>query len=88
MVFLKSPVPASARVRVYELPAATMASVIYKGAYNKFSQPYEALAHWIEANGYTVVGHNREIYLECSMPVRQDDESYVTEIQFPVAKRA
>jgi len=88
VVFLKSPVPASARVRVYELPAATMASVIYKGAYNKFSQPYEALARWIEANGYTVVGPNREIYLECSMPVRQDDESYVTEIQFPVAKKA
>jgi DNA-binding transcriptional MerR regulator len=88
VVYLKSPVAPSARVRVYELPAATMASVIYKGAYNKFSQPYEALARWIEANGYTVVGPNREIYLECSMPVRQDDESYVTEIQFPVAKKA
>lgn len=87
-VFLKSPVPASERVRVYELPAATMASVIHKGAYNKFSQAYEAFGRWIEANGYTVVGPNREIYLECSQPVRQDDESYVTEIQFPVARKA
>ncbi len=87
VVFLKSPVPASERVKVYELPAAAMASVIHKGAYNKFSQAYEALGRWIEANGYTVVGPNREIYLECSQPVRQDDESYVTEIQFPVKRR-
>jgi effector-binding domain-containing protein len=64
-----------------------MASVIHKGAYNQFSQAYEALGRWIEANGYTIVGPNREIYLECSQPVRQDDDSYVTEIQFPVAKK-
>lgn len=86
-VYLKSPVSAGERVKVYELPGATMASVIHKGAYNKFSQAYAAIEHWIEANGYTIVGPNREIYLECAQPVRQDDDSYVTEIQFPVAKR-
>lgn len=88
IVYLKSPVPASERVKVYELPAATMASVIHKGAYNKFSRAYEAIGRWIESNGYTVVGPNREIYLECAEPVRQDDDSCVTEIQFPVAKKA
>ena len=74
-------------IRVYELPAAMMASVIHKGAFNQFMQAYEALLQWIEANGYTVVGPNREIYLEISQPVRQDNDSYVTEIQFPVAKK-
>lgn len=87
VVYLKQPLPANGRVKVHELPSATMACVIHKGAYNKFSQAYEALLRWIEANGYTVVGPNREIYLECTQPVRQDDDSYVTEIQFPVAKK-
>ncbi|EFH88121.1 MerR family transcriptional regulator [Ktedonobacter racemifer] len=87
VVYLKQPVPADGHVKVYELPEALVASVIHKGAYNKFSQAYEALGHWIEANGYTVVGPNREIYLECLEPVRQDDDSYVTEIQFPIAKK-
>src|SRR5258706_1582832 len=87
VVYLKQPIPANERVRVYELPAATMANVIHKVAVNQFMQAYEALGRWIEANGYTVVGPNREICLEISQPVRQDDDSYVTEIQFPVAKK-
>jgi effector-binding domain-containing protein len=33
-----------------------------------------------------VAGPNRELYLYCTVPVRQDDESYVTELQFPVEK--
>ena len=85
-VYLKRPIPEGERVKVYELPAATMASVVHKGAFNRLSQAYEALGRWIEANGYKIVGPNREVYLYCAQPVRQDDESYVTEIQFPVEK--
>ncbi len=87
VVYLKQAVPEGGRVKVYELPGATMASVVHKGAFNRFSQAYEAVLHWIEANGYKIVGPNREVYLYCGQPVRQDDESYVTEIQFPVEKR-
>ena len=87
VVFLKHAVPEGDRVTVYELPGATMACVVHKGAFNRFSQAYEAVLHWIEANGYKIVGPNREVYLYCTQPVRQDDESYVTEIQFPVEKR-
>jgi len=87
VIYLKQPLPADERVKVYELPAAAMASVVHKGSYNNFRYAYEALGRWIEANGYTVVGPNREVYLYCSQPVRQDDDSYVTEIQFPVAKK-
>ena len=86
VVYLKRPIPESERVKVYELPGATVASVVHKGAYNKFSQAYEALGRWTEANGYKIVGPNREVYLYCTQPVRQDDDSYVTEIQFPVEK--
>ncbi|HLG75077.1 MAG TPA: MerR family transcriptional regulator [Ktedonobacteraceae bacterium] len=87
VAYLKQPVPAGERVKVYELLGALMASVIHKGAYNQFSQAYDAIGRWIEANGYTIVGPNRELYLECAQPIRQDDASYVTEIQFPVAKK-
>jgi len=87
VVYLKQSIPEGERVKVYELPAATMASVVHKGAYNTFNQAYEAIGRWIEANGYKIAGPNREIYLYCTQPVRQDDDSYVTEIQFPVAKR-
>ncbi len=44
------------------------------------------LLRWVASNGYQVAGPIRELYLHSSMPVRQDDESYVTEIQVPVSK--
>lgn len=85
-VFLKQRIPESERVKVYELPATTMACVVHKGSYNTLNQAYEALVRWIEANNYKIVGPNRALYLYNARPVQQDDESYVTEIQFPVAK--
>jgi effector-binding domain-containing protein len=85
--YLKQSIPEGGRVKVYELPAATVASVVHKGAYNRLNQANEAIGRWIETNGYRIAGPNREIYLYCTEPVRQDDESYVTEIQFPIKKR-
>ena len=86
VVYLKQLVPEGERVKVYELPAAMMASVVHKGAYDTFNRAYEAIGRWIEANDYRIVGPNRAIYLYCTQPIVQDDDSYVTEIQFPVEK--
>ncbi len=86
VVFLKERLPEKGRMKVYELPAATIASVVHNGAYNTFDRAYNAVMKWIEANGYHIVGPTRELYLYCKQPVRQDDDSYVTEIQFPVEK--
>jgi effector-binding domain-containing protein len=44
------------------------------------------MLRWVAGNGYQVAGPIREVYLPCPQPVRQDDESYVTEIQVPVKK--
>ncbi len=85
-VYLKHPVESRGKVQVYELPAETVASIIHKGAYNRLSQAYDGVLRWIENNGYRVTGPTRELYLQMSQPVRQDDEAYVTEIQVPVAK--
>jgi effector-binding domain-containing protein len=85
-VALKQSVPEGGRVKVHELPASTMASVIHNGPYNTLSQAYEAILRWIEASGYKIMGPNREVYLYCTQPVVQDDASYVTEVQFPIEK--
>lgn len=77
--------PETDRVRVYELPAVeTMATVIHHGSFDGFSESYNAILQWIEANGYRIVGPNREIYLQYDRTGNPAD--YVTEIQFPVAK--
>jgi effector-binding domain-containing protein len=79
-------IPEGGRVKVYELPAATVASTVHNGSYARLGDAYTALLTWIERNGYRVTAPNREIYLYAGNgnDVRQDDESYVTEIQFPV----
>lgn len=84
---LSSPVPATDRIRVYELPAATVASAVHSGALARIGEAYDALLRWVEANGYRVAGGSgRELYLHMNMPLRQDDEGNVTEVQFPVER--
>ena len=82
--YLKEPVKSQGKVKVYQLPAVKVASAVHKGAYNRLTEAYDSLLKWVGTNGYQVAGPLRELYLECSQPVRQDDESYVTEIQVPV----
>jgi effector-binding domain-containing protein len=84
--FLRCPVPDSGRMRCHELPAATMAATVHHGSYNTINLGHEAILRWIETNGYRIVGADREIYLYNAMPLRRDDPSYVTEIQYPVEK--
>jgi effector-binding domain-containing protein len=84
VVLIDRRVPEGQRVKVYELPAATMATAVHHGSYSNFSQAYNAILSWIETNGYRIVGPNREVYLKGGGA--QDDESFVTEIQFPVEK--
>ena len=73
------------RVQVQDLPAATMASLVLHGSYDQFTEAYGALMQWIQANGYRIVGPNREIYIRSHDDVAQPDD-LVTEIQFPVMK--
>jgi DNA-binding transcriptional MerR regulator/predicted transcriptional regulator YdeE len=83
---LRCRVPDSGRMRVHELPAATMAATVHHGSYNTIGEAHEAILKWTEANRYRIVGPDREIYLYNTMPVRLDDPTYVTEIQYPVEK--
>ena len=83
---LRCRVPESGRMRVHELPAATMAATVHHGSYNTIGQAHEAILKWIEAKGYLIVGPDRELNLYHTLPIRQDDPSYITEIQYPVEK--
>ncbi len=85
---LRCPVPDNGRMKVHELPAATMAATVHHGSYNTINEAHEAVLKWIEANGYQIVGPDREVYLYNSLPIRRDNPTYVTEIQYPVEKAA
>jgi len=82
---LRCRVPESGRMRVH-LPAATMAATVHHGSYNTIGAAHEAILTWVEANRYQIVGPDRELNLYHTMPIRPDDPSYVTEIQYPVEK--
>lgn len=75
------------RIRVCELPGwETMACTIHQGSYKTLARAYNALLAWIQANSYKIVGNYREFYIQGGD--EQDNESYITEVQFPVAKIA
>lgn len=73
------------RVVIRELPGTEVASLVRTGPYDNFTPAYQALMAWIEANGYQIIGPNREIYLR-GPEAGVAPAEFVTEIQFPVAK--
>lgn len=83
---LRCPVPESGRMRVHELPAVTVAATVHHGPYNTIGDAHAAILTWIDTNGYRIAGPDRELNLYHTMPIRLDDPSYVTEIQYPVEK--
>jgi DNA-binding transcriptional MerR regulator len=85
---LRCRVPERGRMQVHELPATIMAATVHHGSYNTIGEAHEAILKWIEANGYQIVGPDRELNLYHTMPIRLDDPSYVTEVQYPVEKAA
>jgi predicted transcriptional regulator YdeE len=82
---LPKALPGARRVLVHELPAVDeMACVVHHGAFESLDETYKSLMTWIEANGYRVVGPNRNVYLQA--PGGAADE-HITEVQFPVQKK-
>lgn len=85
VIVIESPLPDNERVKVYQLPGwETMACTVHHGCYKTINLAYNCLLAWIEANNYKIVGSNREFYIHSGS--EQDNESYVTEIQFPIEK--
>ncbi|HLH59437.1 MAG TPA: MerR family transcriptional regulator [Streptosporangiaceae bacterium] len=69
---------------IAELPGAgPAATMIHHGPLDEVGTSFEALARWIDANGYTSAGYVREVYLDC--PVGAPDQ-WVTELQMTIEK--
>ena len=76
------------RVQVYDLPGyEKMACVVHHGPFATIGEAYDAIAKWIDQNGYQIVGPGRELNLRVPEPLgNQNDPNTVNEIQFPVKK--
>jgi effector-binding domain-containing protein len=69
---------------VVDLPAIpSAATIVHHGPMGDVMQSLQALARWIEDNGYRPVGYHREVYLDY-YPDRPDEG--VTELQVAVVK--
>ncbi|MEU3605906.1 MerR family transcriptional regulator [Streptomyces sp. NPDC035033] len=70
-------------VRVHVLPGIEeAATVVHHGSMDDVLATSQALAAWIDANGYASAGYARELYLECP----EDPAGWVTEIQEPIGR--
>jgi effector-binding domain-containing protein/DNA-binding transcriptional MerR regulator len=86
MVFIDKEIPSSDRITVYELPGhEQMACYVHHGSYQTLTLSYNILLKWIEDNAYQLTGPSRELYIQGGPEI--DNESYITELQFPVNKR-
>ena len=74
------------RVKVYTLPAATLACTLHNGPFTTIGEAYNAIGKWITDNEYRITGPCREVYLRPATNGSQTDPETVTEIQFPVEK--
>ncbi len=70
---------------VKQVPPQRVAATIHKGPYEGVEATYRELGGWIATEGYEMSGPPMEIYM--SDPNEVAPEEYLTEIQFPVAKR-
>jgi effector-binding domain-containing protein len=60
-----------------------VAAAIHRGPYAGIAPAYAALASWIRAHGYTIVGPPEELYL--SEPAARPEDT-LTEIRLPVGR--
>jgi DNA-binding transcriptional MerR regulator len=66
---------------IVDLPEIEQAAtIVHCGAMDNVMPTIQALARWIDANGYRSVGYNRELYIE----IRQNRDAWVTELQEPI----
>jgi len=67
---------------IAELPGAgTAATIVHHGPMEEVGTSFEALARWIDANGYTSTGLVREVFLDSPADA---PEQWVTELQVPI----
>jgi effector-binding domain-containing protein len=66
-----------------EIPAAEVASAVYRGSMAGVDAAYQLLHAWVRDHDFTDTGRAREVYLECP----DDTSEWITEIQVEFAGR-
>lgn len=74
--------PEKGDIKARELPPGKVVSSMYKGPYSGMEQPYNQMAEWIEANGYTPTGISYEYYF--NSPQEVPESELLTKIVMPV----
>lgn len=67
-----------------EMPEATVAATLHKGAYDEVTPAYHAISSWMADNGWEPAGPPREIYLNDPTEVTVSEQ--LTEVQWPITK--
>ncbi|MDI2128562.1 MerR family transcriptional regulator [Yinghuangia seranimata] len=81
-VVVAAPLGEKDGLRVVDLPPFEAATLVHRGRMEEMLPAEQALARWIDANGYRSTGYVREVNLECP----EDRDQWVTELQEPVAR--
>ncbi len=71
------------QIQAYTLPAQRVATLVYHGSYAASGSAWEAMRQWMEANNQPLQMPTREIQHKGGSDL--NDDSYVTEFQFPLA---
>jgi DNA-binding transcriptional MerR regulator len=72
-------------LQVVDLPEIERAAtILHHGSMDAVMPTIQALARWIEGNGYRSAGYNRELYIDCG----EDRNTWVTELQEPIVEPA
>lgn len=75
--------PDTEHVKFKTVPAVQVASATFRGSYDQISAVNEAVASWVEDNGWTFDGVFFNIYHVSPHETRNPDE-FVTEVCYPV----
>jgi DNA-binding transcriptional MerR regulator len=67
-------------LEVIDLAAVRAATLVYRGPIDQVLPAWQALARWIDDNGYRSSEPARELYLDCP----DDPADWVTELQEPI----
>ncbi len=82
---IKVEIESDSLVQIKEICEMEVASLMYKGPYDKVGASWEKLYSWVYKNKYEPAGPGMEVYL--NSPAEVSADSLLTEIQIPVKKK-
>jgi len=72
-------------IKIKEIPAQEVLSIVHKGPYREVGPSYTALFQYAKGKGYIPLGCPIEIYL--NDPAKVPERELLTEIQLPIKKK-